>query len=340
MLLIDPLPAAAAALTYHGGRADAAARLYPDAPAPWLDLSTGINPFAWDGVEVPLAALRALPSPAELDALHQAAANAFGAPEAAITALPGSEIGLRALAGLALPRPWHVVAPSYRTHEAALPGAATIDAPAVEAVVRGGGTLLLANPNNPDGRCWPAARLHGLAQALAERGGVLVVDEAFADAVPGASVLPLLSRGDRVLVFRSFGKFFGLAGVRLGFAAGGAALVGALATLLGSWPVSTAALRIGTAAYRDAAWIAATRERLKTAATALDAVLVAHDLAPIGDCPLFRLIERHDASLLFEQLAGEGILVRPFDEAPERLRIGLPGGAAALARLQEALSDR
>ncbi|MBB3473103.1 threonine-phosphate decarboxylase [Sphingomonas sp. BK345] len=339
MLLTDPPPAPAAALTYHGGRADAAARLYPDAPAPWLDLSTGINPFAWDGVDVPLAALRALPSPAELDALHHAAANAFGASDTAITALPGSEIGLRALAGLALPRPWHVVVPSYRTHEAALPGAITIDATAVEAVVPGGGTLLLANPNNPDGRCWPAARLHELAQALAERGGVLVVDEAFADAVPGASVLPLLARDDRVLVFRSFGKFFGLAGVRLGFAAGGAALVGELATRLGSWPVSTAALRIGIAAYRDIAWIAATRERLAAAVAELDGVLAVHDLAPIGACPLFRLVERDDAPLLFERLARAGVLVRPFNEAPDRLRIGLPGDAGALARLGAALDD-
>lgn len=340
MLLTDPFPEPAAALTYHGGRPDAAARLYPDAPTPWLDLSTGINPVAWEGAEVPLAALRALPTPTELSALHHAAAAAFGARDAAITALPGSEVGLRLLAALALPRPWHVVAPSYRTHAAALPGAATIDAEAVDAVARGGGTLLLTNPNNPDGRCWPAARLHALAQALADRGGVLVVDEAFADAVPGASVLPLLARDDRVLVFRSFGKFFGLAGVRLGFAAGGAALVGAVAARLGSWPVSTAALRIGTAAYRDTAWIAATRERLATTVAELDAVLTAHDLTPVGACPLFRQIERDDAPLLFERLARAGILVRPFNEAPARLRIGLPGGAAALARLDAALGDR
>ncbi|MBW6526107.1 aminotransferase class I/II-fold pyridoxal phosphate-dependent enzyme [Sphingomonas sp. RHCKR7] len=339
-MLIDPHSEPAGALTYHGGRADAAARLYPDAPAPWLDLSTGINPFAWEGGDVPLAALRALPSPAELAELHRAAAAAFEARDAAITALPGSEIGLHALAGLGLPRPWHVVAPSYRTHAAALPGAATIEAAVAEAVARGGGTLLLANPNNPDGRCWPAARLLELARAIGERGGVLVIDEAFADAVPGASALPYLARDDRVLVFRSFGKFFGLAGVRLGFALGGAELVGALAARLGSWPVSTAALRIGTAAYRDAAWIAATRERLAAAAASLDGVLTAHGLVPLGACPLFRLVEHVDAPLLFERLARAGILVRPFDESPARLRLGLPGDAAALARLDAALRDR
>jgi cobalamin biosynthetic protein CobC len=340
MLLTDLAAEPVAALTYHGGRADAAARLYPDAPSPWLDLSTGINPVAWEGADVPLAALRALPSPADLVALHQAAALAFGAQAMAITALPGSEIGLRALGDLALPHPWHVVAPSYRTHEAALPGATTIHAEAVDEAVRGGGTLLLANPNNPDGRCWRAARLLELARGLAATGGVLVVDEAFADAVPGASVLPLLARDDRVLVFRSFGKFYGLAGVRLGFATGNAALVDTLAARLGSWPVSTAALRIGTAAYRDLAWRTVALERMMVMMTALDAVLVARDLVPQGACPLFRLVACNDAPRLFERLARAGILVRPFEEAHDRLRIGLPGNAAALARLDAALGDR
>ncbi|TCP32744.1 aminotransferase class I/II-fold pyridoxal phosphate-dependent enzyme [Sphingomonas sp. BK235] len=340
MLLDPPHPEPAAALSYHGGRPDAAARLYPDAPLPWLDLSTGINPYAWEGEPLTVAMLRALPSPSDLAALHQAAAGAFAAREVAITALPGSEIGLRALGGLALPKPWHVVAPSYRTHAAALPGARSIGAEAVDEVARGGGTLLLANPNNPDGRAWPGDRLIGLARTLASRDGVLVIDEAFADALPEASVLPLLARDDRVLVFRSFGKFFGLAGIRLGFACGAAALVGALAARLGSWPVSTIALRLGTAAYRDDDWIATTRTRLTQAAAALDGVLHAHALVPQGACPLFRLVERDDAALIFERLARAGLLVRPFSDAPTRLRIGLPGDASALRRLDAALRDR
>lgn len=333
-------PEPAAVLTYHGGRAEAAARLYPDAPRPWLDLSTGINPAAWEGEAISIAALRTLPSPDELSALLEAAAAAFGASETAIAALPGSEVGLRTLAGLTLPKPWHVVSPSYRTHAAALPGAMLIEAAEVERVAQGGGTLLLANPNNPDGRCWPAARLLTLARTIAAQGGVLVIDEAFAESVPGASVLPLLARDDRVLVFRSFGKFFGLAGVRLGFVCGAAALVGAIAARLGSWPVSTLALRLGIAAYRDGEWIDATRERLRAAAAALDAVLVGHGLTPQGDCPLFRLVEHRSAPLLFERLARAGILVRPFNEVPERLRFGLPGDPAALHRLDAALGDR
>jgi len=325
------------ALTYHGGRLDEAARRYPYAPGPWIDLSTGINPTAWDAPALAPVDLCPLPSLKGREALETAAAAAFGAPALPIAALPGSEIGLRLLATLSLPRPWRIVGPGYRTHRDALPGAHTISPDELEAAVDQGGTLLLANPNNPDGRVIAPTRLAHLAARLAARGGMLLVDEAFADATPGASLLPLLGPDDPVLVLRSFGKFYGLAGVRLGFATGSRALVANLAGLLGDWPVSSSAIAIGTAAYRDAPWAAAARRRLMEMAAARDAVLRAHGLAPRGDCPLFTLVEHFHAAALFERLAGAGILTRPFDYAPAWLRFGLPDGPAALARLDAAL---
>ncbi|UYY59216.1 aminotransferase class I/II-fold pyridoxal phosphate-dependent enzyme [Sphingomonas sp. S2-65] len=324
------------ALTFHGGRLDEAARRYPHAPLPWIDLSTGINPLPWHG-QAPPVDLHALPSPAALDALARAAAGAFGAPEIALTALPGSEIGLRLLACLDLPRPFHLVAPGYRSHQSALPGATVVRIDTIADLARHGGTLLLANPNNPDGRLLAPEHLRSLARTLAAQGGLLIVDEAFADAVDGASILPLLTPQDRVLVLRSFGKFYGLAGVRLGFACGAADLVARIAELLGSWPVSATALALGTAAYRDGAWQARTRATLIATAARLDRLLAAHGLAPHGDCPLFRLIESEGAASRFERLAHAGILTRPFDYAPDWLRIGLPADDAAFARLDAAL---
>jgi cobalamin biosynthetic protein CobC len=106
------------ALTFHGGRLDEAARHYPHAPSPWLDLSTGINPIPWEG-RAPAIDLQALPSPAALEALTRAAATAFGAPELPLTALPGSETGLRLLACLGLPQPFRIATPSYRSHQTA-----------------------------------------------------------------------------------------------------------------------------------------------------------------------------------------------------------------------------
>ncbi|MGV3768686.1 MAG: threonine-phosphate decarboxylase CobD [Sphingobium phenoxybenzoativorans] len=313
----------------HGGRLGEAQAAFPDAPRPLIDLSTGINPHAWDVTRAGPVDWTRLPDEGALAALESAAAAHFGVDAASVCAVPGSEMGLRMLDALALPAPFRHVAPSYGTHAEALPGSIAI---APDAAGAGNGTLLLANPNNPDGRLLPAEHL----RALMAKGETLVVDEAFADAVPGAS---LLGGGvdDRLVVLRSFGKFFGLAGLRLGFVIAAPARLAPLRRRLGSWPVSAAAIAIGTAAYRDDAWIANMRAQLLKEATRLDALLHAHGLEPQGACPLFRLIRVEDAGALFDRLARRGILTRPFDYAPDWLRIGLPADDAAYARLDAAL---
>ncbi len=271
-----------------------------------------------------------------LATLETVAARSFGATTVAVAALPGTEIGLRLLADLDLPTPVRHVGPAYRTYAETFADAACIAWEELDAALDRGGTVLVANPNNPDGRMIAPEQLLGAARRLGERGGMLVVDEAFADVDPAISVLPHLRPDDRVLVFRSFGKFFGLAGVRLGFACGPDAIIAAVRHRLGSWPVSNTALAIGTAAYRDTDWIEAARTRIAAASAALDDRLRARGLDPIGGCPLFRLVET-DATALFERLARCGILTRPFDYAPRWLRFGLPGDEAGLDRLTRAL---
>lgn len=326
-----------ARLMRHGGALDAARRLYPDAPAPWLDLSTGINPNAWAGHDLAAIDFRALPAHTGLAALEAAAAAAFGASDVPIAALPGTEIGLRLLAAIGLPAPIRTVAPTYRTHVEAFPNSTSIGVGELHEAGDAGGTIVLANPNNPDGRVIAPADLLDVARHLRARGGVLVVDEAFADVEPAVSVLPHLSPDDGVLVFRSFGKFFGLAGVRLGFACGATTLVDALRRRLGDWPVSSAAIAIGTAAYADRSWIEATRGSIGAASARLDTVLALGGLTPVGACPLFRLVETDAAPALFDRLARAGILTRRFDYAPRWLRFGLPPDRAGLDRLACAL---
>ncbi len=317
-------------LTTHGGRIDLAAASFPGAPQPWIDLSTGINPQSWDASGVAID-WSPLPDVTALAALEAAARTAFGMTHGTVAALPGTEIGLRLLRDLNLPQPSHHAVPSYTTHAAALPDSQPI---AVEDIDTAG-TLLIANPNNPDGRILPPDRL--LAIARSQRGSWLVIDEAFADVDPAISVLPHLHEDDRVLVFRSFGKFFGLAGLRLGFVCGPDAMIAQVRDRLGSWPVSAAAIAIGTAAYRDTDWIAAMRKTLAASADRLDALLRATGLEPQGDCPLFRLVDHDTAPALFDRLATAGILTRPFDDDPRWLRIGLPGDEPAWTRLAEAL---
>ena len=329
-------------LTTHGGRLDEAARRFPHATVPWVDLSTGINPCAYPIAAMHEADHSALPSPSALAGLEAVAARAFGMSQGAIAALPGSEIGLRLLSTIGLPGPVGIVRPCYRTHAEAFPRATAfqIDRLADVVAVHPSGTVLLANPNNPDGRRIAPKRLLDLARTLTRAGGWLVIDEAFADATAGASVLPLLDGDDRVLVLRSFGKFYGLAGVRLGFACGHPAMVGALRDRLGDWPVSAAAIALGTAAYGDTAWAEQARVDLASRADRLDALLRRHGCVPSGDCPLFRLVVTADAPILFDRLGSAGILTRPFDDAPTWLRFGLPADDDASARLDRALGGR
>ena len=318
--------------TWHGGGLAAARAQYGDGTAPWLDLSTGINPHGWPVPDLPIDWTR-LPDESDLKALEQAAAEHFGADPNHVCALPGTEIGLRLMGDL-IPGPAHHIRPSYRTHGDMLPGSMPVDDPAQAA----GATLILANPNNPDGRLYAPAQLLPL---IDQRGadGWLLIDEAFADTHPGHSMAGEVSEGRRLLIFRSFGKFFGLAGVRLGFLIGPPSFLARVRHRLGAWPLSAAAIAIGTAAYLDRSWIEAMRARLDAEAAALDTLLARIGYRATGACPLFRLLEVEDGPTLFDRLARRAILTRPFAENPRWLRIGLPTDEAAADRLEAALRD-
>jgi cobalamin biosynthetic protein CobC len=319
--------------TFHGGRVEDARARYGGTN--WLDLSTGINPHAWPTESLPPPDWRALPDETALKAMEEAAADYFGLSPRRLCAVPGTEIGLRLL-GQLLPGPAAHVAPCYRTHGEMFAQNMVTDTRAIDDHV---GTLVLANPNNPDGREIAPDRLVARMDAPRTAGEWLIVDEAFADTAPGISLASAIDDDRRLVICRSFGKFFGLAGVRLGFVLGPTPLIARIRATLGAWPISAAAIAIGHAAYRDRPWIAAMRERLHADAAALDAVLLRHGLNPIGACPLFRLIETPDAMALFDRLARNAILTRPFDSHPDWLRLGLPGGPEALARLDEALGE-
>ncbi|KGB56331.1 pyridoxal phosphate-dependent class II aminotransferase [Sphingopyxis sp. SE2] len=314
--------------TWHGGGIEAAKREFGEGD--WIDLSTGINPHPWPGAAGMAFDWRRLPEPEHLARLEAVAADYFGVDPCHVCAVPGSEIGLRLVGALIGGDTAHI-APGYRTHGAMIAGSAETRWDVAPGAT---GNLILANPNNPDGRPLAPDALLGWL----ERGvGWLLVDEAFADADPALSVAASVADDRKLIVFRSFGKFFGLAGVRLGFVLAPQAIVAALRARLGAWPLSEAAIAIGTAAYADAGWIEATRQRLPAEAIALDAVLARHGYRAAGACPLFRLIETDDGRALFERLARRAILTRPFADEPRWLRLGLPADAEALARLHAAL---
>ena len=306
----------------------------------WIDLSTGIAPWAWPVADVPLG-WEQLPEPGAIAALEAAAAEAFGvADPARVVAVPGSDLAMRLLAPVIAARRPCVVRPGYAGHLAAWPDAVAVTPDAVTmptgspAREHGGvgdaDLLVLASPANPDGHVTDPALLRTLAQRM-----TVVVDEAYADPAPG--LCP--DADDRLVLLRSFGKFYGLPGLRLGFVIAGTGLAPQLRALLGDWPVSSAAIAIGTAAYRDQHWHRAQQARIIETGGLLDEVLRDARLPVVGSAPLFRLIACDGATKLFETLAHHAILTRPFADQPDRLRIGLPRGAAGLVRLATALEE-
>jgi cobalamin biosynthetic protein CobC len=325
----------------HGGDLGAARRLFPGAPEPFIDLSTGINPNPYPLPRFSSDLFARLPDPASAGALASAAARTYGAPSAAhVVVAPGTQILLPLVAGLVPPGRAAILTPTF----AELPRAAALAGHTVKPArgidTCGDATLVIvANPNNPDGRLIPRAALLALAKDLRRRGGVLVVDEAFMDVgPPGASVTADVSCGN-VIVLRSFGKFFGLAGIRLGFALAAPALATRLGAMLGPWPVSGPALAVGAKALADAAWIERTRARLEKAAKRLDVLLAASGLTIIGGTSLFRLAQTPAASAVFHHIGRAGIFVRAFPDNASWLRFGLPANARHWRRLDEALAS-
>jgi cobalamin biosynthetic protein CobC len=324
--------AAFEAFTHHGGDLRAAARLHPDAPRPLIDLSTGINPHSYPLPEIPPEAWTRLPDLGALAKLEALAARRYGAANpACVIAAPGSQALIQALARMLPARRVGVLAPTYQGHERAW-GERAERVGALDALADYD-VAVVVNPNNPDGRVVPASALRDLAARV-----FLIVDEAFADFDAAEQSLASLLPERGAVVLRSFGKAYGLAGIRLGFAIASPDLAANLRSALGPWAVSGPAIAVATPALGDADWLAGMRERLGAEAERLDRSLRAAGWDVRGGTRLFRLASHPEARGRFEALLRAGILARPFADAMDRLRFGLPPDEAAWERLERALN--
>ena len=328
------------AVADHGGSLGRARALFPHAPEPFVDLSTGINPHPYPLFELPATALTRLPEPARTRELAAVAGRAYGAPSAAYIALaPGTQILLPRVYSLVRPGRALILGPTYAEHRraAALAGhdaAETVDFDALAEA----DLAIVVNPNNPDGRVVSRAKLLDLAKALRAKGGLLVVDEAFMDVGPREESLAGDVGEGGVVVLRSFGKFFGLAGVRLGFAIASENLALRLEAEFGPWAVAGPALEYGLRALGDIRWQDAMRGKLDREAARLDALFGTFSIRVNGGTSLFRLFSLSDAPGLFETLGRRGIILRNFAERPADLRTGLPGSEEEWLRLEEGLA--
>lgn len=319
----------------HGGNLrDAARRFGRD---DWLDLSTGINPHWYP---VPALAGNAWHRLPEADpALARAAAQYYDAP--LMLPVAGTQAAIQALPRLRPPSRVVVAAPSYaeHAHHWGRHGHSMRQVPYAEldAALPDCDVMVVCNPNNPTGATVPPQQLLGWAAQLAARGGWLVVDEAFGDTARGASVAAHSGQSG-LIVLRSVGKFFGLAGLRLGFVAAQPALLNELADLLGPWTVSGPAQEIALAALQDRAWQSAMRQQLNLNGSRLHGLLATHHIAASG-CALFQWWPEPRAERFWQHMAERGIWVRLFQQAARGIRLGLPPDADGWRRLEVALTE-
>ncbi len=325
----------------HGGDLDAAQQNHPKAPQPWIDLSTGVNPHAYPLPDIAPQAWTRLPLASDALALRTSAARRYGAADPTmVVAAPGTQALIQIIPRLLPPSRVRILGPTYGEHARCWAmGGHHVQVVETLAALQDDQTsvVVVVNPNNPTGALLRRQDLQRLADRLKRRGGLLVVDEAFIDAGDGqASLVPSLPAA--ALVLRSFGKIYGLAGLRLGFAIADRSIAQGLADMLGPWSVPGPTLEIAQVALADTDWLHAARTRLLDDSARLDALLTAAGGVPVGGTPLFRLARFAEARTLAHTLGEHGILVRGFTERADWLRFGLPGTADAWRRLQVALA--
>ena len=307
----------------HGGRLLQAVRRYGLPRERWLDLSTGINPNAWQGSPLPVTTWNRLPE--EEDGLLEAAESYYGAPS--LLPVCGSQAAIQMLPKLRAHSRVGVPALGYNEHahrwkqagHEVMPMAVGNFGAALDRL----DVLVVSNPNNPTGeRVTPAELLEWHAR-LSERGGWLVIDEAFADCTPENSVARFTADRAGLIVLRSLGKFFGLAGARVGFVLAARPLLDTLAEALGPWTIAGPSRTVARGALLDRAWQETTRHRLRQDSQRLADLLTRNGFPPQGGCELFQWVRTDRALEVHEHLASKGILTRHFGSVPS-LRFGLP----------------
>ena len=292
------------------------------APEDWLDLSTGINPAPYPLPQIPAASWAVLPRSADMARLSRIAAEAYATP-ARVVAMTGAQGAIQLVPGLRPRGRASVLAPTYNEHAAALRAEGWQVAEVSDVAAMAGADLaVVVNPNNPDGR----RTAPGALRRISAQVGLLIVDESFADPEPELSLAPQLT-DERIIVLRSFGKFYGLAGLRVGFALANGAVADRLAERAGPWPVAGPAMDVACQALADRAWRAETTTRLTAAAARLDGMARQAGWGLVGGTALFRTYATPDATATQAALARHRVWSRIFPYSDTWIRLGPPDEA-------------
>ena len=324
----------------HGGALDQVRQQFSGAPEPWVDLSTGINPWPYPMPDISPESVEHLPTSRMMHTCQKAMSEAFEVPFSSLLLCPGSELAIRLLPSFLDVTRVAVVSPTYGDHLSTWSNAGveivhtndfTTLCDSIDAIV-------ICNPNNPDGRQWSPGRLEAIRKVMAERGGWLIVDEAYADLQPQLS-MSAYAGAPGLIILRSFGKFFGLAGLRLGALIAPDAVLETATKILGVWPVSGPALEAGIKAYSDQSWQIEMRIKLQRARQTLEEGLETIGITQVSGTDLFRFVRVQSAHQVWSRLCSQGVYVRRFDWSNDHLRIGLPKTDEAGVRLIAALKS-
>lgn len=320
----------------HGGNLVAASQKHHIKQEDWLDLSTGINPKGWP-VPASLPARLWLHLPIENDGLIDSAQRYYGCEH--LLAVAGSQAAIQALPRLREHSRVGILAPAYAEHSHAWRQAGHIvielESSAIDAALPELDVLVIINPNNPTAQLFSPSQLLAWHSQLAQHGGWLIVDEAFMDTTPEYSLIDKHPQ-QGLIILRSIGKFFGLAGLRVGFVFATPNLLRELAELLGPWPIAQASRYLTQLALSDTKWQQQQQQMLPKSSQRLKTLLTHYNLPPSGGCALFQWVCTHQAEKWHEQLAQQGIFSRLFT-APLSLRFGLPSSEQDWQRLTQAL---
>ncbi|MCY4149700.1 MAG: threonine-phosphate decarboxylase CobD [Gammaproteobacteria bacterium] len=318
----------------HGGNLDLAIRLYGGVHDDWIDLSTGINPHPYTLPTIPEKAWSCLPTQDEMDSLEKTASLAY-CTSGHTVAFSGAQSAIQLVPRLRKPGLVNILSPTYAEHAAAFKMAGwQVQLVSEFEKLMNSDAAVVVNPNNPDGRQYQPGELLELSAHV----GLLVVDESFGDPYPELSVAPLVTdQSESIVVLRSFGKFYGLAGLRLGFAVADEPDADELRRLAGPWPVSGPAIAIATTALADRDWRKEALQRLKRDSAQLDRLANLCGLRLVGGTYLFRTYETEGIEDVKERLISERVWARFFEECPKWLRLGLPAKLEYWERVHRAL---
>ncbi|WP_117235498.1 threonine-phosphate decarboxylase [Vibrio maerlii] len=338
-------------MIHHGGKLLEAIGVYGGSKEEWVDVSTGVSPYTYPVTSIPLEAWNRLPE--DNDGLEIAAQSYYNSRITPV-AIAGSQAAIMLLPLIVtehLGRCGTICLPSvgYKEHQHAWQKLRHNnqmwdldfydDIPSDEQVKRAD-VILIINPNNPTGYFIDQQTMHRLQQQLHAKGGRLIVDEAFMDCTPEKSILPTFNTqsklDENLIVLRSVGKFFGLAGARVGFVFAVSPILQKLREEIGPWTVTGPARWVVNQALQDGTWQQQTRQQLKTDITRLESLISNAWRCHYTSGNLFVTAYLNNAEITHQTMCKNQVLARLCDEN-NAIRFGLPKQDWQWDRLEQVL---